>query len=61
VGHATRTTPWRNIYKISVRKPKRMNNFRETGTDDMVLKLNLEKSTDMNSTEDQGLLNKNKV
>lgn len=37
-------------HKISVRKPKRMNNFRDTGTDDMVLKLNLEKSTDTNST-----------
>jgi hypothetical protein len=31
-----------------------MNNFRDTGTDNTVLKLNLEKSTDMNSTEDQG-------
>jgi hypothetical protein len=31
-----------------------MNNFRDKGTDDMVLKLNLEKSTDMNSTEAQG-------
>jgi len=50
VVNAICTTDWRNIHKISVRKPKRMNNFRDTGIDDTVLKLNLEKSTDMNST-----------